>query len=122
MGAGQQGLRRPARRSPRRTQRRTGGSLMTDVVSTIWGFCHNLRHDGVDYGDYIEQITYLLFLKMADEQGVGLPAETDWPHLRGQSGVALVEHYEDALRTLGKQPAVLGDIFAGSQNRLANPA
>jgi type I restriction enzyme M protein len=69
---------------------------MTDVVGRLWGFAHNLRHDGVDYGDYIEQITYLLFLKMADEQGVELPAETDWPHLRGESGVALVEHYEDA--------------------------
>jgi type I restriction enzyme M protein len=95
---------------------------MTDVVSRIWGFAHNLRHDGVDYGDYIEQITYLLFLKMADEQGVALPKRTDWPHLRSQSGVVLVEHYEDALRTLGKQPGMLGDIFAGSQNRLSNPA
>ncbi len=44
---------------------------------------HTLRHDGVDYGDYIEQITYLLFLKMADEQGITeIPAEhADWPHL-----------------------------------------
>jgi type I restriction enzyme M protein len=95
---------------------------MTDVVGRLWGFAHNLRHDGVDYGDYLEQITYLLFLKMADEQGVELPEQTDWPHLRAQSGVALVEHYEDALRTLGKQQGMLGDIFAASQNRLTNPA
>ena len=40
---------------------------MTDVVQKLWGFCHVLRHDGMDYGDYIEQLTYLLFLKMADE-------------------------------------------------------
>ena len=40
---------------------------MSDVVQKLWGFCHTLRHDGIDYGDYIEQITYLLFLKMADE-------------------------------------------------------
>jgi hypothetical protein len=39
---------------------------MTDVVQQLWGFCHTLRHDGIDYGDYIEQLTYLLFLKMAD--------------------------------------------------------
>jgi len=97
-------------------------SMSTDVVGRLWGFAHNLRHDGVDYGDYIEQITYLLFLKMADEQGLPLPAKTDWPHLRGQSGVALTESYEDALRTLGKQPGILGDIFAASQNRLSNPA
>lgn len=95
---------------------------MTDVVSRLWGFAHPLRHDGVDYGDFIEQITYLLFLKMADEQDIELPAMTDWPHLRAQSGVALVEAYEDALRTLGKRPGILGDIFAGSQNRLNNPA
>jgi type I restriction enzyme M protein len=40
---------------------------MSDIVQKLWGFCHTLRHDGIDYGDYIEQITYLLFLKMADE-------------------------------------------------------
>jgi len=95
---------------------------MTDVVARLWGFAHPLRHDGVDYGDFIEQITYLLFLKMADEQDIELPRGTDWPHLRAQSGVALVENYEDALRTLGKQRGMLGDIFAGSQNRLGNPA
>ena len=43
---------------------------MTDVVGKLWGFCHVLRHDGIDYGDYIEQLTYLLFLKMADERGI----------------------------------------------------
>ena len=46
---------------------------MTDVVNKLWGFCHTLRHDGIDYGDYIEQLTYLLFLKMADEKGVTIP-------------------------------------------------
>jgi type I restriction enzyme M protein len=95
---------------------------MTDVVARLWGFAHSLRHDGVDYGDYLEQITCLLFLKMADEQGAVLPDKTDWPHLRSQSGVELIEHYEDALRTLGKEHGILGDIFAQSQNRITNPA
>ena len=45
---------------------------MSDIVQKFWGFCHTLRHDGIDYGDYIEQITYLLFLKMADERGIDL--------------------------------------------------
>ena len=94
-----------------------------DVVQKLWGFCHTLRHDGIDYGDYIEQITYLLFLKMADEQAITeIPAACDWPPLRRLSGVALTEGYEDALRTLGKQRGILGDIFAASQNRLSNPA
>ena len=44
-----------------------GHRCMTDVVQMLWGFCRTLRHDGIDYGDYIEQITYLLFLKMADK-------------------------------------------------------
>jgi len=94
---------------------------MTDVVNKLWGFCHTLRHDGVDYGDYIEQLTYLLFLKMADERGVALPEETDWPFLRKQSGTELLDSYVEALRTLGKQPGMLGDIFAGAQNRFTNP-
>ena len=57
---------------------------MSDIVNKLWGFCHTLRHDGIDYGDYIEQITFLLFLKMADEKGVdvqrdaiGRPSETN---------------------------------------------
>lgn len=95
---------------------------MSDVVQRLWGFANNLRHDGIDYGDYIEQITYLLFLKMADEQGIELPEGTDWPYLRARSGVELVERYEDALRILGKQQGILGDIFAASQNRITKPA
>jgi type I restriction enzyme M protein len=95
---------------------------MNDVVNKLWGFCHTLRHDGVDYGDYIEQLTYLLFLKMADERGIAVPVETDWPHLRKQSGTDLLDAYIEALRTLGKQPGILGDIFGGAQNRFTNPA
>jgi type I restriction enzyme M protein len=94
---------------------------MTDVVGKLWGFCHTLRHDGVDYGDYIEQLTYLLFLKMADERGVELPEDTDWPYLRKQSGTDLIDTYVEALRRLGKQHGILGDIFAGAQNRFTNP-
>lgn len=56
---------------------------MSDIVQKLWGFCHTLRHEGIDYGDYIEQITYLLFLKMADERGIKLPEACDWQSLRG---------------------------------------
>lgn len=94
---------------------------MTDVVAKLWGFCHVLRHDGIDYGDYIEQLTYLLFIKMADERGIELPGDTNWPHLRRQSGTDLLDTYIEALRTLGKEPGILGDIFSGSQNRFTNP-
>src|SRR6266508_3053012 len=83
---------------------------MTDVANKLWGFCHTLRHDGIDYGDYIEQITYLLFLKMADEKSLVLPNGTD-----------LSDAYVDALRTLGKQQGILGDVYSGAQSRFSNP-
>jgi type I restriction enzyme M protein len=76
-----------------------------DVVNKLWGFCHVLRHDGVDYGDYIEQLTYLLFIKMADERGAELPEHTDWPYLRKQSGSDLLDAYVEALRTPAKSAA-----------------
>src|SRR2546427_3842749 len=94
---------------------------MTDVVQTLWGFCHTLRHDGIDYGDYIEQITFLLFLKMAEEKKLELPKGCDWGKLRDKSGTGLVEYYSDVLRTLGKTPGILGDIYAEAQSRFNNP-
>lgn len=94
---------------------------MTDVVAKLWGFCHTLRHDGIDYGDYIEQITYLLFLKMADEKGMPLGKSCTWPELRKESGQDLLDHYTDALRKLGKTPGMLGDIYAQAQSRFNNP-
>ena len=94
---------------------------MTDIVQKLWGFCHTLRHDGIDYGDYIEQITYLLFLKMADERAIRLPEGCDWPSLRDKSGTHLTEYHIDRLRTLGRNAGLLGDIYAGAQSRFSNP-
>lgn len=94
---------------------------MSDVVQTLWGFCHTLRHDGIDYGDYIERLTYLLFLKMADERSIELPRGCDWSTLISKSGTDLRDDYIDILRTLGKQRGLLGDIFAGAQSRFNNP-
>lgn len=94
---------------------------MSDVVGKLWGFCHTLRHDGIDYGDYIEQLTYLLFLKMADEKGADIPKEYSWSVLREKSGTELSDFYVDALRGLGKQKGTLGDIYAGAISKFANP-
>ena len=94
---------------------------MTDIVSKLWGFCHTLRHDGVDYGDYIEQLTYLLFLKMADERGSQLPDDCDWPQLKMASGQELLDHYEKTIATLRTEKGLLGDIFNAAQNRFSNP-
>jgi type I restriction enzyme M protein len=94
---------------------------MSDIVGKLWGFCHTLRHDGIDYGDYIEQLTYLLFLKMAEEKGANIPKEYSWPVLREKSGTELTEFYVDALRGLGKQKGTLGDIYAGAISKFSNP-
>jgi type I restriction enzyme M protein len=94
---------------------------MTDIVNKLWGFCHVLRHDGIDYGDYIEQLTYLLFLKMADERDVQVPKGCDWESLKPLSGTKLTDHYADMLRTLRESKGLLGDIFAQSMPRFNNP-
>lgn len=94
---------------------------MTDIVNKLWGFCHTLRHDGVDYGDYIEQLTYLLFLKMAEERGATIPAKCDWKTLKALSGTALTDHYADILRKLREAGGLLADIFTQAVPRFNNP-
>ncbi|MDM7998638.1 MAG: class I SAM-dependent DNA methyltransferase [Dehalococcoidia bacterium] len=94
---------------------------MSDIDQRLWGFCHTLRHEGIDYGDYIEQITYLLFIKMADERGIKLPAGCNWSDLSQKSGTSLTDGYVDILRTLGNQPGILGGIFTEAQSRFVNP-
>src|ERR1700690_47334 len=94
---------------------------MSDIVQKLWGFCHTLRHDGIDYGDYIEQITYLLFLKMADERSLKLPKDCGWQTLRERSGTDLTDSYTDLVRALGKEAWLVGEIYAGAQSRFSNP-
>lgn len=94
---------------------------MTDIVQKLWGFCHTLRHDGVDYGDYIEQLTYLLFLKMADEKAADVPKPCNWASLRALSGTKLTDHYADVLRKLREAGGLLADIFAQATPRFNNP-
>jgi type I restriction enzyme M protein len=94
---------------------------MTDVVQKLWGFCNILRHDGIDYGDYIEQLTYLLFLKMAEEKNLPIPAKYSWSSLKNRSGNELAEHYVDTLRNFGKEKGILGEIFTEALSRFNNP-
>jgi type I restriction enzyme M protein len=94
---------------------------MSDIVQKLWGFCHTLRHDGVDYGDYIEQLTYLLFLKMADEKAVMIPKGCDWNTLKALSGTKLTDHYSEVLRKLRESEGLLGAIFTQASSRFNNP-
>ena len=99
------------------------------IVSKVWSFCTTLRDDGVGYGDYLEQLTYLIFLKMADEYSqppysrkVGIPAAYNWQSLKAKRGAELEVHYVTLLRELGNKPGMLGQIFTKAQNKIQDPA
>ncbi len=86
----------------------------SSIVSKVWAFCNTLRDDGVGYGDYLEQLTYLLFLKMADEYSkppykrvMPIPAAFSWETLTTKSGDELDRHYAILLRELGKEKGIL---------------
>lgn len=93
----------------------------TNIVNKLWGYCHVLRHDGMDYGDYVEQLTYLLFLKMADEKGAEIPKEYSWSVLKTKSGTELLDFYTELLRGLAKQEGLLGAIFAEALSKFTKP-
>jgi len=117
---------------------------MTDasIISKIWNLANVLRDDGVGYGDYLEQITYLLFLKMADElnkppynKGLKFPKLKDvegkeiedgeicnWETLSGKRGAELESFYSQLLRSLSSEKGMLGQIFTKSQNKIQDPA
>lgn len=94
---------------------------MNNLGQKLWSFCNILRHDGVDYGDYIEQLTYLLFLKMANERGANVPAGFDWATLRQKSGINLLNHYAATLANLQREPGILSKIYNQAMPRLVNP-
>jgi type I restriction enzyme M protein len=99
------------------------------IVQRVWNYCNVLRDDGVSYGDYVEQLTYLLFLKMADEQTKPpfskpstIPEGLDWQSLLEKDGATLDTHYRFTLNSLGKEKGMLGVIFRKSQNKIQDPA
>ncbi|MDN5849964.1 MAG: type I restriction-modification system subunit M [Nitrococcus sp.] len=99
------------------------------IVSKVWSFCTTLRDDGVGYGDYLEQLTYLIFLKMADEyakppysRDIDIPPEYTWQSLKTKRGAALEAHYIKLLRALGSRKGMLGQIFTKAQNKVQDPA
>src|SRR5271166_5920533 len=98
------------------------------VVSKAWNFAHVLRDDGLSYMAYVEQITFLLFLKMADEQTKPpynrkpiVPAGYDWASLLSKEGDALEAQYRHILEKLGTQPGMLGEVFKKAKPEIQNP-
>ncbi len=99
------------------------------LVQKLWNYCKVLRDDGMSYGDYVGQLAYLLFLKMADErsrppysQPSIVPTRYAWPSLLVRDGDDLFDHYRHALEELGKQKGTLGLIFGKAQNKFQDPA
>jgi type I restriction enzyme M protein len=97
------------------------------IVSKVWGMCNPLRDDGVSYGDYLEQLTYLIFLKMSDEYSkppyereTGIPEGYTWKDMNDLKGAELERKYREILETLGEQSGLLGKIFKGAVNKISN--
>ena len=101
----------------------------SSLVNKLWNYCNILRDDGLSYGDYVEQLTFLLFLKMAHErtqppynQPPIIPEEYNWPSLVEMDGIPLEMHYRRTLETLSKEPGMLRTIFRKAQNKIQDPA
>jgi len=103
--------------------------MPSQLVQKLWNYCNILRDDGLSYGDYVEQLTYLLFLKMADEQSrppfkkaSPVPKGFGWDALLKLDGDDLEAHYRHTLEELGKRTGMLGIIFRKAQNKIQDPA
>jgi len=99
------------------------------IVNKAWSYAHVLRDDGLSYLAYTEQITFLLFLKMADEQTRPpynrppiVPPEYGWQSLLSRDGDALEAQYRHILEELGKRPGMLGEIFRKARPEIQDPA
>jgi type I restriction enzyme M protein len=102
-------------------------SNSSTIVQRVWNYCNVLRDDGVSYGDYLEQLTYLLFLKMDDEgRAMGRPSaiaeDVNWASLTRLDGDALEAHYRNELSTLGQGSGLIPVIFRKAQNKIQDPA
>jgi type I restriction enzyme M protein len=95
----------------------------TKLVRKLWHYCNVLRDDGLSYPDYVEQLTYLLFLKMAEERGGEVvPEEYGWRSFAGLDADSLQRHYARVLRHLSHQDGMLGLIFYDARNKIRDPA
>ena len=98
------------------------------LVSKVWSYAHVLRDQGISYGDYVEQITYLLFLKMDAEreellrEKSALPPQWRWAQIAAADGDALELQYRHTLEALGREDGLIGTIFRKAQNKLSDPA
>src|SRR5246127_5192306 len=99
----------------------------TQIGNRAWSYAHVLRDDGLSYMEYVEQLTLLLFLKMADQlteepynRTPIVPPQLGWKALLPLDGAALEDQYRKSLETLGVKPGMLGVIFKGARCEIHN--
>ena len=94
-----------------------------DIVQKLWNLCNVLRDDGITYHQYVTELTYILFLKMAQETGAEkeIPAEYHWDTLTNKSGIELKKHYYDLLDKLGESTGRVGQIYANASSSIEEP-
>ena len=98
------------------------------LVAKVWNYAHVLSDEGVSYGDYLGQISFLLFLKMDEERTAALnepsalPADCQWDTLRALSGAALDTHYKGVLARLSKRDDIVGTLFLKAESKIGDPA
>lgn len=97
------------------------------LTKKVWNLATTLAGQGIGFTDYITQLTYLLFLKMDDEneqlfgEESAIPAGYRWKDLTGLDGADLVEQYEKTLEQLSKQENLIGTIYTKAQNKIDKP-
>jgi type I restriction enzyme M protein len=94
------------------------------LIRKLWQYCNILRDDGLSYPDYVEQLTYLLFLKMSDEKGSSgpVPAEYAWRSFADLDAKSMHRHYTKTLAALGNRGGMLRLIFRNARNKIKDPA
>ena len=95
-----------------------------DIVQKLWSLCHVLRDDGITYHQYVTELTYLLFLKMAEETGIEaqIPEEWRWRQLTAREGIDQRNYYRSLLVSLGSSGSGrIQAIFNDAQSSIRQP-
>ena len=95
-----------------------------DIVQKLWNLCNVLRDDGITYHQYVTELTYILFLKMANETGAekDIPEEYRWETLTNKSGIELKKHYKKLLSKLGETSVGrVSQIYANASSSIEEP-
>lgn len=95
-----------------------------EIVSKLWNLCNVLRDDGITYHQYVTELTYILFLKMAKETGAEsqIPEAYRWDALIAKSGIDLKKFYKELLNHLGENcTGRVREIYQGASTNIDEP-